>query len=618
MTATEQATPRPDLDLSGVTRRPLRNPLRIPGWRHVVTLFRRRRRLLFRFVVTALGGAGASMLVILLVREFLAGALGGGGGLMALAAEHIGAEGALWAVAALLLSTYVCGSLMTYDNQVVQQRIVKVLELGMMERLIRHLLTLSVPFFDRQSHGDIIQAVREDVGRMRRVVIAMGNIALHFLVAAGLLVAAVWISPWLTLWGLVVLPLAVFPVFIVARRTMILSHSVRKSGYVLFDIILEILRGIRVIKAFSGEERTANDAVQKGARYFDEIVEMTRARALARMFLESTAGLGTVVVVVLGGLSVMRHQLEWPSLLAFLMALRALHTPLNMINQYYVEIQVHGAAVDRVAQLLESRPEVANRSDALPLTRAPETIAFEGVDFSYEDDVVLHQLTFEVPAGRIVGVVGPSGSGKTTLLNLIVRFYDVSKGRVLFDGVDVRDLRLEDIYAKIAIVTQDPFLFGASVRDNIRCGRPDATETEIEEAARAAYVHEDILNLPDGYDTVVGIGGRSLSGGQRQRINVARALLKNASILLLDEATSSLDSIAEERVQQAIDRLLVGRTSFVVAHRLSTLRNAEQILVLDEGRLAGQGSHGQLLESCELYRQMWKKQQIPVEPLKTP
>src|SRR5262249_55969497 len=197
-------------------------------------------------------------------------------------------------------------------------------------------------------------------------------------------------------------------------------------------------------------------------------------------------------------------------------------------------------------------------------------------------------------AGETIGVAGPSGSGKTTLLSLVARFYDPSVGAVRFDGRDVREFRLRDVYRQLAIVTQEPFLFAASVRENIRCGRPDASDAEVEDAAHVAEIHEEILALPLGYDTALGVGGRILSGGQAQRINVARAILKNAPILLLDEATSSLDSIAEEKVQRAIDKLMAGRTSFIVAHRLSTLRHADRILVLDQGKCVGLGAHDEL------------------------
>jgi len=274
-----------------------------------------------------------------------------------------------------------------------------------------------------------------------------------------------------------------------------------------------------------------------------------------------------------------------------------------------VSVKNHAAAVQRIGEILDARPEVVDVPNARPLVGGPTSIQFDDVCFQYDDgEQVIDRVSFEVQAGETIGIVGPSGAGKTTLLNLIARFYDPTGGRVLFDGRDLRDIRLSDLYSRIAVVTQDPFLFSASVADNIAFGRESASCEDIEEAARSAGVHDEILSLPDGYDTRIGIGGHGLSGGQAQRVSIARALLKDAPILLLDEATSSLDSISEVRVQKAIDRLMEGRTTFIVAHRLSTLRNAGRLVVLDSGRLAGVGSHDELLSSCPLYGRLWSAQ----------
>ncbi len=588
---------------------------RIPAKPYLLELFRHQKRLVSRYFLTSLGRAFLSMLAIFLIEEFLSGVLGNGGGLAGGLADRMGVETALAVVAVLLASTYIGSSLFNYDNRVVQQRIVKVLELGMMERLIRHLLGLSASFFDRQSHGDIIQAVRQDVSDLRAVILGFGRMGVEAFQVMGLLVAALWISLSLTFWGLIVLPIAIVPVYLVARRTLRRSYNVRRTGYVLFDVILQLLRGIRVIKTYRGEEAEARSAVEKGRQFFDELVEMVRVRSLANVALESIASLGVVVVVVVGGLQVMRGTLEWPALVAFLLALRALHGPINNVNTAYVEIQQFGAALGRIQALLKERPEVGEAENPIPLTTAPATIAFEGVGFEYEDRKVLDDLSFEVSAGQTLGIAGPTGVGKSTLLNLVARFYDPTEGRVRFGDHDLREYRLADVYDKIGLVSQEPFLFDLTVRENIRAGRPDASDDDVERAARDAEIHDEILALDEGYDTVLGVGGRKLSTGQAQRISIARALLKNAPILILDEATSSLDALTEAKVQAAIDRLIAGRTTFVVAHRLSTLQSADRILVLNGGRVEAFGPLQDVLGDSALFRDMWMTQRLErVEP----
>jgi ABC-type multidrug transport system fused ATPase/permease subunit len=273
-----------------------------------------------------------------------------------------------------------------------------------------------------------------------------------------------------------------------------------------------------------------------------------------------------------------------------------------------MDVQRYAASVFHIEQLLGERPEIQDRKDARSLSGVPSSITADRVDFTFNQKAVLEDVSFTVQAGETLGIVGPSGAGKTTLLSLIARFYDPSDGRMTVNGEDLRNLRLQDIYSKLSIVTQDPFLFSTSIRENILCGRPDATQEEVEAAARAAEIHDEIMAMPDGYQTLVGQGGRALSRGEAQRVNVARAILKNAPILLLDEATSSLDSYSEARVQRAVDQLAVGRLCISVAHRLSTLRNASRILVLEQGRAVGLGTHKELLENCVTYRKLWEAQ----------
>lgn len=580
----------------------------IPTGRYLAGLFRRQKRLLARFVITSLGQAFLTASTIFLIKEFLSGVLEDSEGLSATVAGHFGPEAALWVVAMLLVGAYVGGAVLQYDNQVVQQRVVKILELGTMERLIRHLLGLSVPFFDRHSHGDLVTAVKKDVSELRNVILGITKMFLNGVVALGLMLAALTLSPGLTFLGMVAVPLAAIPILHIAKRTAAHSKSVRTSGFALFDSILEMLRGIRVIKAFEGENREAGKAIRTGRRHFDQLIEMVRIRAMSAVVLQSIAGLGLVIVVVAGGFEVMAGTLEWPALMAFLLALRAIHGPLNAINTSFSLIHLNWASVERIRELLDTRPDVREIAGAVALGHVPEEIVFDNVGLVLGAKPVLDGLSFRVRKGETIGIVGPSGAGKSTLLNMIARFYDPTHGSVCFGRHDLRELKTSALYGSLALVTQEPFLFSASVLSNIECGRPGSTPIEVEEAARAAGIHDEILRLPDGYETVVGVGGQQVSLGQAQRINIARSLLKNAPILLLDEATASLDSLSEARVQQALGRLMEGRTTFVVAHRLSTLKHADRILVIEDGALVGVGPHAELIRTCPLYQRLWEAQ----------
>jgi ABC-type multidrug transport system fused ATPase/permease subunit len=572
-----------------------------------IRLLRQQPGLLARFTAASLGRAALTAASILLIREFLAAVLGHSAGFASLAGRY-GIHLTLWSVVALLLVAMIGASLLTYAARINEQRIVTVVELGTMDRLIRHILSLSVGFFDRRTHGEVVQTIRQDVTQVRMIVLSAANMLLEVLQAIGLMVAAISLSPTLAFWAFLLVPLAVFPIAIVARQTLLRSFGVRRKSVGIFDMLLQVLQGIRIIKIYEAEQAEADRTLDRARSYFDELVDMERVRALAKVALDSLAGLSMIIVIIAGGFQVMAGKLGWPELLAFLMAARAVQGPLQNINAAFMEIQRNGASLATVDEMLRELPEVRDLPDARPLTAPPQTISVRNLGFAFAGAPVLENVSFDVHAGEILGIVGPSGSGKTTLLNLLARFYDPTAGAVLFDGADLRGIRLADLHDKLAVVTQDPFLFTTSIADNIRRGKPLASDAEVEEAARAAEIHDDIVAMPQGYETRVGHGGRTLSRGEAQRVNIARAILKNAPILLLDEATSSLDSYAEARVQRALDHLVAGRLAISVAHRLSTLRNATRILVLENGTVTGWGTHAELLENSATYQRLWAAQ----------
>ncbi|HUQ83291.1 MAG TPA: ABC transporter ATP-binding protein [Gemmatimonadaceae bacterium] len=579
------------------------HPLRFP-----LAIVRENPGLAASFILSSLGRAALAGAAMLLIREFLGGVLGRGSGMARTIADTYGATTALWVVAGALVLTQLVAAGLAYSAQVSQQGLVAAVELGTMDRLIGHLLGLSAGFFDRRTHGELIQTVRQDVSQLRAIAVAAATMTLDAMNAVGLMAAAAVLSPKLALLAFVLVPVAALPIYLVARRTLAHSFGVRRRGVMLFDMLLQLLRGIRIIKVYQGEQAEADRTSREAREYYHELMVMERTRALARVALETLAALSLVTVIIAGGVQVLNATLGWPELLAFLIAARAAQGPLNNVNTSFMEIQRYGASVAHIAALLAERPDVQDGPDAQPLANAPTRLSVQDVRFLRGDAVVLDGVSLDVRAGETLGIAGPSGAGKTTLLNLIARFYDPQHGTVSVDGRDLRGVRLADVYRQIAIVAQEPFLFAVSVGDNIRCGRAGATDAEVEAAARAAEIHDEIVAMPNGYATIVGPGGRELSRGEAQRVNIARAVLKNAPILLLDEATSSLDSFSEAKVQRAIDRLAAGRMTIAVAHRLSTLRAAHRVLVLEDGRVAGLGTHAELLASSAVYRRLWEAQ----------
>jgi subfamily B ATP-binding cassette protein MsbA len=572
-----------------------------------LALGRSELRLLLRFVLTSLGRAAATVAVVLLIRDFLSSVLSEPSGLAVQLTGAIGQRAALWVVVGLLLALFVLGGLCLFASQITMQQLIRRLELDLMRRVMTHVLRLPVAFFDRRHRGDIVESIRQDVAKTRQATAAVIEMILFATQALAYGASAMFISPRLVLISAPIMLLAAFPTRKIARQVRRRSVRVRGHAYRLTDLLLQLLHGIRVVKVYAGEELEISNSIATAQRYFQEVIATARMRALGEMIVETIAGVSVVLVIVVGGFEVMAGRLDVAALVAVLIAIRAAHGPLSNCLTKFMEVQRNWASTERVRSLLETEPDLRDRPDAIRLIGPIETIAFQDVTFAYGDGQgsVLSGVSFEIHAGQQVGIVGPSGAGKTTLVSLLARFYDPTAGRILINGVDLRDYRRADLYRQLALVTQDPFVFGTSVRENIRYGHLTAADADIEQAAMAAEIHDDILQLPEGYDTVIGVGGRILSAGQVQRINVARAILKDAALVILDEATSNLDAISERKIQIALARLARGRTTFTIAHRLSTVAQADVILVLDRGRLAARGSHGTLLAECPLYRDLW-------------
>jgi len=520
------------------------------------------------------------------------------------------ASGVLLVGALAVFTVWLLRSAGVFAAQMFSARLAHRVELEWMWQVLQKLLTLSVRFFDQSSRGDLVMTAYNDARSIRAVTLQFGQLVLFVSQLGGLMVAAYVMSPKLAIIGLLSVPLGAVPIYWLGRRLTDAARRERKHAVSLQDHYLQLTSGIRVIKVNRGETVVLERARQVSERLWQSVLRQTQTQGLARLLLEGVSGLGLILVLVIGGGDVAAGRMPWQSLLGVLLAVIAVYSPVVGLLQLYGAVRGMIPNLDRLELILQAAPEIQDRSYARRLLDAPATIELRNVSFAYKDQPALRELSAVIHRGETIGIVGPTGAGKSTLLSLLLRFYDPTEGAILFDGIDIRDLRHRDIMASSSLVLQEPFLFIDTIANNIRIGRPDASMEEVMAAARAANVHDEIVRMEFGYETVVGTGpeARGLSGGQKQRICVAAALLKSAPILFLDEATNSLDSVSEAKVQDAIERLMQHRTTFVIAHRFSTLRNAHRIIVLDRGRMTGFDSHDRLLATCETYRKLWVTQ----------
>ncbi len=479
------------------------------------------------------------------------------------------------------------------------------------ERTVRQ----SLRFFNRQTTGWLMSTTINDVDRVQ---LAVSHVLADFFRQAftlPVLLAVVFVIDWqLSLVCFLAVPLIVYPVAHIGRRIRRLSRRAQEELAGLNDTLQETYSGIRIVQAFGNEEREAGRFRDRAHRLFETNLRWVRHYALLSPLLE-VLGAATIGLLLLYA----RHRIATGALtgemmIVFVVALTQIYQPVRRLAGMYSLFQQALGASEKVFELLDTQEEVKEIPGAPPLPAFHERIEFDRVSFAYEGRIpLLREISLTVPAGQVLALVGSSGVGKTTLVNLLPRFFDVTGGSIRLDGHDIRQVSLASLRDQIGIVTQETILFNDSVRNNIRYGRPNASDREVCRAAQAALAHDFIEQLPQGYDTLIGERGVRLSGGQRQRLAIARALLKNAPVLILDEATSELDSESELLVQRALVNLMEGRTVFVIAHRLSTIRRADTIVVLEDGRIREIGKHKELLARGGLYQRLYELQFIDMD-----
>jgi len=524
---------------------------------------------------------------------------------------------ALWIIAALLVAMAVLRGIFDFISQYEMAYTFLDMVRRLKDDLFRHILSQDYLFFVRQSTGYLESRIQSDVGAIRTAANMLLTDAVQAPLRLFFLLLVLFILNFqLTLVAAVVLPLATVPLVYFARLLRRLTRRSRRQADQLASVMEESLRNFQVIKCFQSEEVEAERFARRNAKLFNYFLKRRIARFASSPLMETLGVIGGSAVLLLGGYLILGGKMEFSTLMVYLVTLTQFYTPLRKISRINSVIQTARVSADRILEILHLEPELRDSPDAAPLDHIRKGIAFRNVTFIYDDKPVLRDVSFYVPVGRTVAIVGQSGSGKTTLACLLLRLFDPQSGRIEIDGRDLREYRLADVRKRFAMVTQETVLFNDTVARNIAYPDREPDMERVMRAARLANAHEFIMNLDGGrgYDTVIGQSGLFLSGGQRQRIAIARALYREPDVLVFDEATSALDEKSQATVQEAINNSLKGRTAFIIAHRLSTVRNADEILVLDRGRLVERGTHEELIGRGGIYAALYQMIETP-QPL---
>ena len=497
-------------------------------------------------------------------------------------------------------------ALLMLGRRLISGRQALAVEYDIRDELYSHFLRLSFGFYDRSQTGQLMSRATIDLQSVR-FFLGYGLIffAQH-VVTVVVVTAVLFVLDWrLALVALAITPVVVFTAARYSRVSHPVLRDVQQKIADVATVAEESIVGIHVVKSFSQEERRDEQFARAADSVFDRTLAANRQRAFYVPFLTFLPLVAQAAVLLFAGRMVVSGSMSIGQFVTFNLLLAMLVMPLRMLGMWIGQAQRATAAGERIFEVLDEPEEVADRSDAQPLPSGPGQVRFEGVHFGYDPDrLVLEDIELDIAPGRTVALIGRTGSGKTTIASLVPRFYDVIAGRVIVDGHDVRDVQRRSLRSEIGVISQDPFLFSASVRDNIAFGLPEASHETVEAAARAAQAHEFIEDLQHGYDTVIGERGITLSGGQRQRIAIARALLIDPRILILDDATASVDATTEAKIRAGLREVMRGRTTIIIAHRLSTIALADEIVVLDGGGIAARGTQADLLDESPLFREI--------------
>lgn len=554
-------------------------------------------RLLFAMVCTIMAAAG-NLYIPWIIKDMIDEVLADKNGTM------------LNWIAASIIAIFIVRGLFWYGQNYLMSYVGQSVIIDIRAAVFKKLQRLSVSFYDKNKTGTIMSYVTNDVNALQSAMVENTiEMITEGFILIGSVVAMIYLDWRLTLFTVCTFPVVLWFMEFFGKKIRKIGGRIQECTADITSVLQESVASARVIKSFVREDYEVDRFDVENKANFRANMKNAQLMATLTPVVELVAAIGVTMIIWYGGNNVINGTITAGSLVAFLTYAVNISNPIKRLTRVIGNIQKALAAAQRVFMIIDMPEEIAESRDAKQLPEVSGKVEFQNVSFAYNDKGnVITDLSFSVKPGEVIAIVGPSGAGKSTIANLLPRFYDVNKGDIKIDGHSVREVTLDSLREQVGIVPQETMLFNGSVYNNILYGRLDATKEEIEAAAKAANAHDFIMQLTDGYETKLGDRGVNLSGGQRQRIAIARAILKNPRILILDEATSALDTESERVVQEALDRLMVGRTSFVIAHRLSTVKNADKILVLEKGNLVESGTHDELLTLDGLYAHLYKIQ----------